>query len=642
MERSAMNRFRSRVLTPLLWTATLAAAVTAQSPSPRVVTDPVPTVRVFLEALSNADLEGLVDTFHENATVFMPFANAPVRISGRAAIRERFRPVLEGIRQSGDAPPYVTLTVQDPEVQSWNGESAVVTLHLGPLPTEPSARPLSFGRRTFVLKRYDSGWRILHLHASTVVMEPTTPLLAPDPPVSQSPLVVIANVTVIDVSAADSRGARRRNQTVILRGDRILSVGPTASAAIPDGSRVIDGTGHFLIPGLWDMHVHVFSGGWNTASVLDRFLAHGVTGVRDMGSGTQRIVALRDEIAAGSVRGPRMVVSGQQVSGIRQGPTGERVFLSAEQVREQVRELKRAGVDFVKIYSWLSPPAFLAAVDEARKQGLTTAGHVPFEVRASEAARAGLRSIEHLEGVTIESTDLEDALRTEISDRMRRGQEGIRVVDIVVAQTERYRASYNRRKLQQLSAQFDRYGTWHCPTLSVVKGIGEYLVTGVHPHRRYVPESMLDAWERTLPFQFPADERARVAEFSEYMHVLATALHDESGRFLAGTDAPYGGQVPGVGLHDELASFVEVGLSPLEALRTATLNPAVFLGKLRDLGTVEPGKLADLALLDGDPLDDIANTRRINAVVVNGTYLGADTLRTMLAAPGSDGNGARR
>lgn len=253
-------------------------------------------------------------------------------------------------------------------------------------------------------------------HARFVVTSelPTIPL--PRSRNAQAQPLVFTRVAVIDVTARDPRRALRLDQTVIINGDRITAVGRTGRVRIPESAQVVDATGKFLVPGLWDMHVHMFNGDWETSSVLNLFLANGVTGVRDLGSNLAPIIALRQQIASRSLLGPRMVVSGPYINGVV-GPAGERSFISAEEARETVRRLKERGVNFIKLYSYLSPAAFFAAISEAKKQGLTAVGHVPFGVRASEAARAGLKSIEHLEGVAIESADLEDILREEIRAR---------------------------------------------------------------------------------------------------------------------------------------------------------------------------------------------------------------------------------
>ena len=448
-----------------------------------------------------------------------------------------------------------------------------------------------------------------------------------------SPPIVLTHVAVIDVTAADSRRALRLDQTVVISGDRIVAVDRAGEVPVPRDAQVIDATGQFLMPGLWDMHVHIFAGGWDTASVLDLFLAHGVTGVRDMGSNVDRVVALRDEIASGARAGPRMVVSGPSVSGLsgtREAPRSE----SAENVRREVRRLKEARVDFIKLYSYLSPAAFLAAMDEARQVGLPAAGHVPFAVKASAAARAGLRSIEHLEGVVLEATDLEEPLREEIALRIREGTLGIQVPEIEVDQAVRYRDSYNVSKLQTLSAEFVTYDTWHCPTLispEAFAHVSDAMQTSFasYPNIEYVPGNVEEGWKRALS-GFSREQSANIGVYAAYKRVLTAAMHRAGAQFLAGTDAAGPGQVPGASLHEELALLVEVGLSPMQALRTATASPARFLGRENDLGAVEQGYVADLVLLDDNPLDDIHNTRHISAVILNGRYFGKGELQAML------------
>lgn len=444
---------------------------------------------------------------------------------------------------------------------------------------------------------------------------------------SQARPLVFTRVGVIDVTARDPRRALRLDQVVIINGDRITAVGPTERVGIPESAQVIDATGKFLVPGLWDMHVHMLDGEWETSSILNLFLANGVTGVRDMGSNLARIIALRQQIASGAPLGPRVVVSGPPIYGVG-GPAGEQTFISVEEARETVRRLKKGGVDFIKLYSYLSPGAFFAAISEAKKQGLTAVGHVPFGVRASEAARAGLKSIEHLEGVAIESADLEDLLREEIRAR----EQGIPVRLIAADQAKRYRDSYNPERLQQLSAQFVKYHTWHCANLNLVETLAKHLVNdfAADPQLRYVPKLAL--WKRGFANLFSADQISNLKVYADHKRILASGMHRAGVEFLACTDAPVLGQVPGFSLHAELGSLVQAGFSPLQALQTATINPARFFGRQKEVGTVERGKLADLVLLDGNPLDEIGNTRRIDAVIVNGTYLGQEDLRVMLAA----------
>lgn len=467
-------------------------------------------------------------------------------------------------------------------------------------------------------------------------VEPAQAAIAarPVPPsaATRTPLV-FTHVTVIDVGASDARRALKLDQTVVISGEHVAAVGKTGTVRIPAGAQVIDATGKFMMPGLWDMHVHMNE--WNTSAALNLFLAIGVTGVRDMGADFQPILRLRQQIASGSRLGPRMVVAGPSIYGVVTSGDARR-YITPDEARAEVRRRKQAGVDFIKVYSYLSVDAFFAVMDEAKKQGLVVAGHVPFAVKPSDAAKAGLRSIEHLEGATLGSTDLEHALQEEIRLRILDRSRGIRAAQIATDQTERYRASFNARKLQELAAVYRQYGTWQCPTMVVPEVAArqpDLLRAGPLDPRyfRYVSRRVQEAETRELSTMLSPEQAEKLKLHAAYKRVLAAALHRAGVKFLACTDAPVFGQIPGFSLHDELAIYVDIGFSPLQALQTATINPARFLGREKELGTVAPRKLADLVLLDANPLDDIANTRRINAVVVNGMYLPKERLQAMLA-----------
>lgn len=443
--------------------------------------------------------------------------------------------------------------------------------------------------------------------------------------------LVLTHVSVIDVAARSSARALKANQTVIVTGERITAVGETGKLRIPEGAQVIDATGKFLIPGLWDMHIHVFGNNRDGASALTLFLANGVTGVRDMGSNLERILALRQQVTSGSLQGPRMVVSGPIIWGATPNRPG---VSNAEEARAEVRRLKHGGADFVKLYSFLQPDAFFAAVDEAKKLGMEAVGHVPFAVKASDAAKVGMKSMEHLTGVVLEAADDEDALREEISVGIREGKKPIDNALIEVGHAIRYRDSYNPRKLQRLNALFVKYNTWQCPTLyplsvgSPIGGEGEKLFAGYgYPYRPYVPQATQDEWTRPSTRWTPDLLPSLNAHFA-HKRAMTAAMHRAGVQFLAGTD---NGVAFGFSLQDQLGLFVQAGFSPMEALQTATINPARYFGREKELGTIGRGKLADLVLLDANPLVDIGNTRRINAVVANGRYLSKEALQEMLA-----------
>jgi imidazolonepropionase-like amidohydrolase len=433
--------------------------------------------------------------------------------------------------------------------------------------------------------------------------------------------LAITGVTVIDVTGGPSQPDR----TVLVTGDRITAVGKDGEARVPEGARVVDAHGKFLIPGLWDMHVHT-----SDRSYLTLYVANGVTGIRDMHAFyPQMIFQMRQDVRSGKTLGPRIVAAGALVDGPRPFWPGSLVAGNAEEGRKAVRSLKKQGADFVKVYSKLPRDAYLAIADEAKKQGLPFAGHVPESVSAAEASDLGQKSIEHLMGITLACSELEEKLRREELEAMTRADNATaRVLMRRIA--EKAAGSFSAKKARELYARFVRNGTWQVPTLTVLRSLASLndpAFTG-DARLKYMPPFMRSYW--------PREQSAEVTDVMKrgYKRATATvrAMHQAGVPFLAGTDTTNPYVFPGFSLHDELALLVsEGGLTPLEALQAATRNPARFLGQEKDLGAVQPGKLADLVLLEADPLRDITSTRKIAAVVVGGKLLAREALDRMLA-----------
>lgn len=440
---------------------------------------------------------------------------------------------------------------------------------------------------------------------------------------AQSPSVlIIHDVTVIDATGAPAQAHR----TVIVRDGKI--VGIASSKARTDSKRPgthIDGSGKFLIPGLWDMHVHMVFGDWfprGKEVTLPLFIANGITGVRDMGGELEVLQQWRKEIAAGTLIGPRMVLSGPMLDGPQARFPSSIAIKSPEDVRRAVDDLKRRGADFIKLQSLIPREAVFAIADEARKQGVPFVGHVPDAVRASEASNAGQKSFEHLIGIFEGSSPLEDEFL--------KGPKG----------PGKFLSTYDPARAAALFALLAKNHTWQCPTLVWERGgnlLDEAETGFAHDARaKYVPASWKDGtWKRftdQIIHEFNTDDLATRKRFVEKELEVVNAMHKAGIPFLAGTDTPPGVYIfPGFSLHEELQRFVAAGFTPMEALQTATLNPAKFLGMEDRLGTVEKGKLADMVLLDANPLDDIRNTQKIAAVVANGRYLSRADLDKMLA-----------
>jgi imidazolonepropionase-like amidohydrolase len=443
-------------------------------------------------------------------------------------------------------------------------------------------------------------------------------LLGAAAPSSPAPALVLDGVTVIDVES----GRAEPGLTVIVEGDRIAEVGRRPAIRTPAGARVVDATGRFLIPGLWDMHVHTAFGDWFPGVrdiALPLFVANGVTGVRDMGGDLDVLLEWRKAIGQGSLVGPRMVISGPMLDGPKPRFPSSLAIATPEDGRRAVRDLKARGVDFIKLQSLIPREAVLAIADEAKQVGIPFAGHVPDAVRASEMSAAGQKSFEHLIGIFEGSSPREEEfLKGEKSPG-------------------RFLAGFDEGRAAALAALLARNRTWQCPTLAWEHGgnLIEERDLDHDPLAKYAPASWKNGtWKRfrdQVTGEFNVDDLATRKRFVAKELEVVAGLHRAGVPFLAGTDTVAGVYIfPGFSLHDELGLLVKAGFTPKEALRTATLLPAQYLSMSDRLGRVEKGKLADLVLLDANPLDDIANTRRIRAVVAGGRYFSREDLDALL------------
>jgi len=433
-------------------------------------------------------------------------------------------------------------------------------------------------------------------------------------------LLVLNNVTVVDVRT----GALQPEQTVILERQHIFLVGAGKSAKYPRNAPSVNCRGLFLIPGLWDMHVHLVFGDWFPDAQrisLPLFVANGVTGVRDMGSELDIVQNWRNEIEAGRLIGPRIFTSGPMLDGRKPRFPSSLAIATPEDARRAVADLKRRGADFIKLQSLIPREAVFAIAEEAKKQEIAFEGHVPDSVRASEMSEAGMKSFEHLIGIFEGSSPVEeDFLKGNKTER-------------------RFLATYDSARAAALAAILAKNRTWQCPTLVWERGGNLVDVSdfSMDERAKYVPASWKNkTWKRfteEITQGYGADDLVTRKKFIEKELEVVGMLHKAGVPFLAGTDTPAGVHIfPGYSLHEELERFVAAGFTPLEALQTATINPAHFFGMEDQAGTIEKGKFADLVLLSANPLEDISNTQKIAAVVVNGRYIRRAELDKMLGA----------
>jgi len=429
---------------------------------------------------------------------------------------------------------------------------------------------------------------------------------------------VLTDVNVVDVRT----GAVLPDQVVIIEKNHIRDVGPRKNVRYPRHAPSASAHGGYLIPGLWDMHVHLVFGDWfpNAQDIsLPLFVANGITGVRDMGSELSIVQRWRNQIEAGELVGPRIMTAGSMLDGPKPRFPSSTAITTPDDGRKAVDELKQGGADFIKLQSLIPRDAVLAIADEANKQNIPFEGHVPDSVRASEMSNAGMRSFEHLIGIFEGSSPLEDEF-------------------LKGGKTEtKFLASYDPARAAALAELLAKNQTWQCPTLVWERGGNLLDVTDFAKDARakYVPDSWKDKTWKTftqiVETEFNNDDLATRQKFIEKELEVVQLLHQTGVPFLAGTDTPPGVYIfPGFSLHEELQRFVAAGFTPLEALQTATLNPAIFFHKENDLGTVERGKLADLVLLEDNPLKDIRNTTKIAAVIVDGHYISRADLQKML------------
>jgi imidazolonepropionase-like amidohydrolase len=453
---------------------------------------------------------------------------------------------------------------------------------------------------------------------------------------SWSQSLVIKRVTVIDATGRSSEP----NMTVIVDGDLIVALGPSSKTHIPGKAVVVDGTGKFLIPGLWDMHVHGASDARAPWSHL-LFLANGVVGVRDM-SGPPDAHAWRATHPSNQDPSPTIYLGSPIIDGPNPVWPESIVVTDEAQGRKVVEQQRERGADFIKVYGRLSRDAYFAIADEANKCGIPFEGHVPESVTAAEASEAGQRSIEHLTRVADGSSREEKSIDPEMQQQeaLFRAPGATMVAKIdsgksIIRLNMRVVETFDEVTAQSLFALFVKNRTWQCPTLTLLRAQIDDPLLADDPRLKYLSRGVRAKWDAGYYKDVPPEPRAAIVRLNQLefdkSKMLVGLMYRAGVPILAGTDSMNPQCFPGFGLHDELALLVDAGLSPLAALQAATRNAADFMGQLDHRGTIEVGKTADLVLLDKDPLTDIHNTRSIQAVVLSGKLYPRAALDAMLA-----------
>lgn len=440
--------------------------------------------------------------------------------------------------------------------------------------------------------------------------------------------LLLRDVTVVDVTD----GRLLPDRDIAIRDGRILAITEHRWRPAYRATTTVAGGDRYVIPGLWDMHVH-FGGGdaliEENANLLPLYVAHGVTAVRDAaGDLSPSVFQWRDEVAAGTRLGPRIFTSGPKIEGIGSIWPGDQEVADEAGIDAALDRLQGWNADFVKITdNALSPPLFLSALAKSKARGMTTSAHIPMVVPVLQASAAGLGSIEHIAYAWKAGAPGEAALSAKVASG---AMTAAQAWDTVQSSFDPARALPAYRTL---AAQ----GTAVTPTLNGSRVVA-YLDQDNHQHDPYLQYigpglQATYAWRVERAGKDDAAAIARRHARYESSAAILPLLQQAGVTVLAGTDAGFlnSFNYPGIGLHDELALFVHHGLTPLQALQAATINGARFLGQDKDNGRVAAGQRANLVVLDGNPLQDIAATRRIHAVVLGGQVHDRAALDAMLA-----------
>ncbi len=439
--------------------------------------------------------------------------------------------------------------------------------------------------------------------------------------------LIIQDITVVDV-----KDIKVIDHQYIIIDDGII-VGIESSSDGFEANELINGTGKFLIPGLWDMHAHYSNvKGYEYFNSL--FIANGVLGVRDLWGN----LAVRDSLESINYLMPRNYTSGAIIDGPFTLLQGTLQPNSPEDATQLVDSLYHAGADFVKVYDDLSPEIYNAIAKTCKELDFPFVGHVPMAVSAEEASELGQKSIEHLNGIWRSST----SKREEIDSLQKQFKANFlsnnlpEAVSNFTTINSFYNEYYDEYEATKLANTLHQNSTYVTPTLVIIdrqwkrKG-GTFLE---QEENQYIPESLLAQWDPELNFpekMFPPITWEAGKQLLATSQTITGILNENKVKLLAGSDCGVSYVVPGFSLHEELQLLVKAGLSNGEALQTATLNPVEFFGLTDSLGTIAKNKYADLVILDKNPLEDISNTTSINAILQSGTFYNRSELDSLLS-----------
>jgi len=442
-----------------------------------------------------------------------------------------------------------------------------------------------------------------------------------------------ANIVINNVNVIDAKNGLQNGMTVLIKDNKIIKVERSTSILFSKkNTNVIDATGKYLIPGLWDTHVHLsYDKNLSPSTMFQLFLAYGVTSIRDTGGQLDLVLPERARARKDPKNFPRVMLSGPLLDGVPTVYDGKSKFNphlgigagTVEEAEQLADEMIAADVDLLKAYEMLTPEAFKAILKKAQAKGIPVTGHVPLSMDVIEASDAGLRSMEHLRNLEFAcSSDWEKLLEARQKMLFDGKKEVGSVLRRFIHNAQRMHAIENHdvdRRKEVLKHLADNE-TWQVPTLCIATVASElfFVRPDWHDSFKYLPDTVKNRWiDRSLAFaENRVKENTRI--YADWIFEMIGHLKEANVDMMAGTDCPIFFLTPGYSLHEELALLVKGGLTPLEAIEAATTKPAEYFNLEKELGLVQEGMLADLLILNANPLEDIRNTTKIHGVIKDG------------------------
>ena len=446
-----------------------------------------------------------------------------------------------------------------------------------------------------------------------------------------------------NISTIDAENGLQEQMTVVIQENKIIRIAKTHELPLSDKNTIIDGTGKYLIPGLWDAHVHFAFIEEMAPSMFDLFLGYGVTSVRDTGGRIEFVKDWKDKAESDPKNAPRVMIAGPLIDGTPNvydgsSPTFPPLSVHVADIAEteaMVEQLDSIGVDLLKAYEMLTPEKFKTITKMAREKGLKVTGHVPLSMDVISASNAGLNSIEHFRNLEMSVvSNWEELLAVRRELLKNKDQKTGGALRSSLHNLQRYDAIQRTDSLvlENVLNVLKENDTWQIPTLALYR-LFAYRGFEKPEYRKNfnsLAVEIQEQWETAIIAMEGTPMNPNSQNFSNWaMGIMGEMLKKEI-RFMAGTDAPIGFQVPGISLHQELALFVQAGMTPLQALESATLLPAIYFNMQDRLGLIQENMIADLLILDANPLEDIENTKKINAVIKDGHWMDRNHLDNLL------------